>query len=149
MTRQQEAERQKDPFRLLLVDDNPADVRLAQEALREKIWNVDLTIAKDGIYALEFLQSHTETNQYPNLILLDLNMPRKDGRQLLAEIKQDQRLQRIPVVVLSTSGAERDISDSYDLGASAYICKPVDLDNFMDMMHTFGSYWFQTVTPVP
>lgn len=140
------------PFRLLLVDDSPADVRLAQEALREGGWDVELMVADDGIRALDLLKKTTATDdesQHPKLVLLDLNMPRKDGRQLLQEIKADPQLRRIPVVILSTSEATQDVRDCYDLGASAYISKPLDLDEFMAVMRNLGAYWFQTVTPVP
>jgi CheY-like chemotaxis protein len=132
---------------ILLVEDNPGDVRLTQEALREsKVLN-QLAVAKDGVEALEMLRREGPyANQpRPDLILLDLNLPRKDGRELLADIKDDAILRRIPVVVLTTSEAENDILRAYDLHANCYIVKPVDLDQFMNVVRTIEGFWLSIV----
>ncbi|HNV27308.1 MAG TPA: response regulator, partial [Nitrospira sp.] len=120
------------PIEILLVEDNPGDVRLTVEALKEaKVIN-HLTVVKDGVEALAFLrrQGSYTTAPRPHLILLDLNLPRKDGREVLADIKTDDNLKRIPVVVLTTSQDEQDVLKSYNLHANCYITKPIDLDQF-------------------
>ena len=136
------------PLEILLVEDNPADVRLTREAFREgKILN-NLMVAKDGVEALDVLRrrgSHTDTPR-PDLILLDLNLPRKDGREVLAEIKSDPALMRIPVVVLTTSRAEIDIVKSYNLHANCYVVKPVDLDQFISVIKSIDNFWLTAVT---
>jgi chemotaxis family two-component system response regulator Rcp1 len=136
------------PLDILLVEDNPADVRLTQEAFREgKILN-NLTVARDGVEAMDFL--HRRGNHAgairPDLILLDLNLPRKDGREVLAEIKSDPSLMRIPVVVLTTSRAEMDIVKSYNLHANCYVVKPVDLDQFINVIKSIDNFWLTAVT---
>ena len=136
------------PLDILLVEDNPADVRLTREAFHEgKILN-NLMVAKDGVEAMEFLHRR---GQYagaarPDLILLDLNLPRKDGREVLAEIKSDPALMRIPVVVLTTSRAEMDIIKSYNLHANCYVVKPVDLDQFINVIKSIDHFWLTAVT---
>ena len=136
------------PLDILLVEDNPADVRLTQEAFREgKILN-NLTVARDGVEAMDFLRrrgSHAGAVR-PDLILLDLNLPRKDGREVLAEIKSDPSLMRIPVVVLTTSRAEMDIVKSYNLHANCYVVKPVDLDQFINVVKSIDNFWLTAVT---
>ena len=121
---------------ILLVEDNPGDVRLTEEALREgKVWN-HLSVVPDGVAALEFLRrrgAYADAPR-PDLILLDLNLPKKDGREVLAEIKQDERLRRIPVVILTTSKAEEDVLRTYNLHANCYITKPVDLEQFINVV---------------
>ena len=139
------------PVEILLVEDNPADVRLTREALNEaKVMNT-LHVVSDGVEALEFL--HNEGghagNPIPDLILLDLNLPRKDGREVLAEIKADPRFKRIPVVILTTSKAEEDIIHSYDLHANAFITKPVDLAQFMKVTVAVEHFWLAVVTLPP
>lgn len=132
---------------ILLVEDNPGDVRLTQEALREsKVLN-NLTVAKDGVEALEMLRCEGPfaAQPRPDLILLDLNLPRKDGREVLAEIKDDPNLRRIPVVVLTTSKAESDVFRAYDLHANCYIVKPVDLDQFFEVVRTIEGFWLSIV----
>ena len=118
------------PVEILLVEDNPADVRLTQEALKEgKVFN-NLHWAKDGVEALAFLRregKHAGAPR-PDIILLDLNLPKKDGREVLHEIKNDEKLKRIPVVILTTSKAEEDVLKSYNLHANCYVTKPVDLE---------------------
>jgi two-component system, chemotaxis family, response regulator Rcp1 len=136
------------PIEILLVEDNPGDVRLTIEALRDsKIQNV-LRVAKDGVEALEVLHregSHAAAAR-PDLILLDLNLPRKDGREVLADIKSDQLLNSIPVVVLTTSRAEQDVLQSYRLQANCYITKPVDLDQFLNVVKSIENFWLTVVT---
>jgi two-component system, chemotaxis family, response regulator Rcp1 len=135
------------PVEILLVEDNPGDVRLTIEALKEgKLLN-HVSVAEDGVEALSFL--HQE-GQYigrplPDLILLDLNLPKKDGREVLAEIKKDPKLRHIPVVVLTTSVAEHDVLKSYDLHANCYINKPVDLEQFIEIVKSVGDFWFSVV----
>jgi two-component system, chemotaxis family, response regulator Rcp1 len=135
---------------ILLVEDNPGDVRLTIEALKEaKVLN-NLSVASDGVEALAFLhrQGRYCDVHRPDLIFLDLNLPRKDGREVLAEIKQDSSLRRIPVVVLTTSQAEQDVLRSYDLHANCYITKPLDLDQFMDVIHSIEGFWL-TIVKLP
>ncbi|MDB4985061.1 MAG: Two-component system response regulator [Myxococcaceae bacterium] len=135
------------PIEILLVEDNAADVRLTQEALREGKVRNRLTVARDGEEALELLQrrgSHASATR-PDLILLDLNLPRRDGREVLAAIKSDDELKRIPVVVLTTSSAETDILRSYDLHANCYITKPVDLEQFIAVIKSIDDFWLTVV----
>ena len=138
------------PIEILLVEDNPGDARLVKEALKDvKVLN-NLRVAKDGVEALDFL--HREGNHTgaprPDLILLDLNLPKKNGREVLKEIKADKNLKRIPVVVLTTSKAEEDILRSYDLQANCYITKPVDLDEFIKVVKSIKDFWF-TIVKLP
>ena len=136
------------PLEILLVEDNPADVRLTREAFREgKILN-NLIVAKDGVEAMEVLRGQGKYSSVPrpDLILLDLNLPRKDGREVLAEIKSDPVLMRIPVVVLTTSRAETDIIKSYNLHANCYVVKPVDLDQFIGVVKSIDNFWLSAVT---
>lgn len=135
------------PIEILLVEDNPGDVRLTIEALKEgKILN-NLFVAKDGIEALDYLRRNSDFGDAstPDLIFLDLNLPRKDGREVLSEIKQDPDLRRIPVVVLTTSDAEQDILRSYDLHANCYVTKPVDLDRFLSVVESITDFWLHVV----
>ncbi|MGH6975258.1 MAG: response regulator [Stellaceae bacterium] len=133
---------------ILLVEDNPGDARLTQEALREGKIRNNLHHARDGVEGLAFLRREGEFAKAPkpDLVLLDLNMPRKDGRQVLAEMKQDPRLRTIPVVVLTTSEAENDIVRSYELHANCYITKPVGLEQFIAIGHEIESFWLAVVT---
>jgi two-component system, chemotaxis family, response regulator Rcp1 len=136
------------PVKILLVEDNPADVRLTIEALKEgKIIN-RLNVVKDGVEALDYLQrrgAFTDAPR-PDLVLLDLNLPKKDGREVLDEIKRDDDLKRIPVVVLTTSQAEEDILKSYNLHANCYISKPVDLEQFIAVVKTIEDFWLAVVS---
>jgi CheY-like chemotaxis protein len=130
-------------FRILLVEDNPGDARLAHEALQEGSIPTDVHFASDGNQALDFLR---RTGSFanvprPDLVLLDLNMPRKDGREVLAEMKGDPDLRRIPVVVLTTSEAERDVLQSYNLHANGYVVKPLDLDQFFRIVALIKDFW--------
>ena len=135
------------PVEILLVEDNPGDVRLTKEALKEaKVIN-HLTVLKDGVEALAFLrrQGVYDNATTPHLILLDLNLPRKDGREVLAEIKADEKLKRIPVVVLTTSQDEQDVFKSYNLHANCYVTKPVDLEQFMTVVKSIEDFWLGIV----
>lgn len=132
---------------ILLVEDNPGDVRLTIEALKEsKILN-NLHVVEDGIDAMKFLNQEGDFEEMPepDLILLDLNLPKKDGREVLAEIKDDKRLKKIPVVILTTSSADEDILNSYELHANCYITKPVDMNQFTKVVKTIGDFWFSIV----
>lgn len=136
-----------EPIEILLVEDNPGDARLAHEALKESKVHNHLNHVADGVEAMRFLRRQ---DQYagvalPDLILLDLNMPRKDGREVLAEVKEDPELRSIPVVVLTTSEAERDLIKSYDLHANAYVVKPIDLDRFIEIVQAIEHFWFSVV----
>jgi len=136
---------------ILLVEDNPGDVRLTQEALKDgKIQN-NLNVVSDGEEAMRYLRREPpyETSSLPDLILLDLNLPRKDGREVLADVKKDESLKRIPVVVLTTSEAEEDILRTYDLHANCYVTKPVELDQFIKIVHTIETFWFNIVQLPP
>ena len=136
---------------ILLVEDNPADIRLTTEILKDaKLCNT-LHVARDGIEAMQFLrQEGTFVDMpRPDLILLDLNLPRMDGRDVLRDIKKDATLKRIPVVILTTSDAEQDILKSYDLNANCYITKPVDLEQFSKVVHSIEDFWFSIVKLPP
>lgn len=136
---------------ILMVEDNPGDARLTEEALKEsKVYN-NLHHVRDGVEAMEFLRKEGPYGEAPtpDIILLDLNLPRKDGRQVLAELKSIPRLKNIPVVVLTTSEAEQDIVKSYELHANCYITKPVDLDKFVEIIHGIENFWLSIVKLPP
>ena len=139
------------PVEILLVEDSPDDVELTQEALKEgKVWH-NLSVVADGVEAIEFLRrqgKHSNAPQ-PDIILLDLNLPRKDGREVLEEVKADPQLKHIPVVVLTTSNAEQDILKSYKLHANCYITKPVDLDQFFSVIKALENFWLTVVRLPP
>jgi CheY-like chemotaxis protein len=132
---------------ILLVEDNPGDVRLTVEAFKEGKMRNHLQIARDGAEALDVLRKQGEyvNAERPDLILLDLNLPKMDGREVLAEIKQDPDLKRIPVVVLTTSDAQQDIARSYDLHANCYITKPVDMGQFIEIVKRIEGFWLTVV----
>lgn len=138
------------PIEILLIEDNPGDVRLTQEALSEgKVCN-HLSVVEDGAKALDFLcrrGSYAEAPR-PDLILLDLNLPRKDGREVLAEIKADASLRSIPVVVLTTSEADEDVVKAYDLQVNCYITKPIDLSQFLKVVKAIEDFWL-TIVKLP
>jgi chemotaxis family two-component system response regulator Rcp1 len=139
------------PVEILLVEDNPGDVRLTKEALREGKVYSNLHWAKDGVEALEFLRRegpHANAPR-PDIILLDLNLPKKDGREVLSVIKNDDALKNIPVVVLTTSKSEEDILRSYELHANCYVTKPVDLDQFIRVVQSIDGFWLTVVTLPP
>jgi chemotaxis family two-component system response regulator Rcp1 len=132
---------------VLLVEDNPADVRLTREALKEGKVRNNLHVASDGVEALDFLYrrgTHAGAPR-PDIILLDLNLPRKNGREVLSEVKQDEVLRQIPVVVLTTSEDEEDILRSYQLHANCYVTKPVGLDQFLTVIRQIDSFWLEVV----
>ncbi len=135
------------PIEILLVEDNPGDIRLTQETLREFELRNHISVAKNGEEAMAFLRREGPYVDavHPDIILLDLNLPKKDGREVLAEIKADEKLRRIPVVVLTTSSAEQDIFRTYDLHANCYITKPVDLDQFGAVIRALQEFWFKIV----
>lgn len=136
------------PIDILLVEDSPTDVLLAREALdHAKVLNT-LHVVNDGVEALQFLRREPpfEAGPRPDLILLDLNLPRKDGREVLAEIKADDKLKRIPVVVLTTSQSDEDVHKAYGLHANCYISKPVDFDQFTQVVQAIESFWFTVVS---
>lgn len=142
--------RGKHSITILIADDDPEDRMLAAEALHESRLANDVHFVEDGEELLEYLHrrgkyADPDVSPRPGLILLDLNMPRKDGREALAEIKADHDLRRIPVVVLTTSQAETDIYRSYDLGVNSFIVKPVSFDSLVDVMQVLGRYWFEIV----
>jgi chemotaxis family two-component system response regulator Rcp1 len=135
------------PVEILLVEDSPGDVRLTLEAFTEGRVLNHLSSVSDGVEAMEFLKRRGKYTgaARPDLILLDLNLPRKDGREVLAEIKNDPDLRRIPVVILTTSKAEQDIVESYNLHANCFITKPVDLDQFIGVVKSIEDFWFSIV----
>jgi two-component system, chemotaxis family, response regulator Rcp1 len=136
------------PIEVLLVEDNPADVRLTQEAFRECRIANNLRVVQDGVEAMEYLarRGRYKDAPRPDLVLLDLNLPRKSGREVLEEIKSDRELRRIPVMVLTTSKAEQDLQRAYSLHANCYITKPVDLEQFFDVVRSIEHFWFDIVT---
>ena len=132
---------------ILLVEDNPGDVRLVQEAVKQFKVRSTLHVARDGVEALEYVRGEGQYRDriLPDLILLDLNLPKKNGHEVLAEIKEDPDLRRIPVVVLSTSSEHRDLQQSYDLHANCYIKKPLDLDRFIEVLQSIEGFWLSVV----
>ena len=139
------------PVEILLVEDNAADARLTREALKSgRVWN-HLNVVRDGVEALSYLRREGQFSAAvrPDLILLDLNLPKKDGREVLAEIKADEELKLIPVVVLTTSQADEDILKAYGSHANCYITKPVDLPKFMAVVQSIEHFWFAIVRLPP
>ena len=136
------------PIEILLIEDNPGDVRLTKEVLKEGKVRNNLQIVGDGVEAMAFLRRENNYAEAPrpDLILLDLNLPKKDGREVLQEIKADHQLRRIPVVVLTTSAADEDILRSYDLSANCYITKPVDLYQFITVIRSIEAFWLTIVS---
>lgn len=135
------------PVNILLVEDSPGDVRLTQEILADTRIANDIHVVNDGEAAMAFLRrqgEHAEAPR-PDLVLLDLNLPRKDGREVLGEMKGDESLRRIPVIVLTTSAAERDVLRSYDLHVNCYITKPIDLDEFITVVRSIEGFWLSVV----
>jgi CheY-like chemotaxis protein len=141
---------QSEAIEVLLVEDDPGDVLMTREAFEQHKLRNTLHVVSDGVEALSFLRQEGEYADVPrpDLVLLDLNLPRKDGREVLAEIKADPQLRRTPVVVLTTSEAEEDVLRSYDLHANAYVAKPVDFDRFIDVVQRIDSF-FVTVVKLP
>jgi two-component system, chemotaxis family, response regulator Rcp1 len=132
---------------ILLVEDNPGDVRLTREALKEAKFRNKVEVVGDGVEALAYLRQEGQYSgaMRPHLIMLDLNLPRMDGREVLAAIKKDADLRRIPVVVLSSSEAETDIARAYELHANAYVTKPVDIDHFLQVVKAIEEFWVEIV----
>ena len=139
------------PVEILLVEDNPGDVRLAIEALKEAKVRNNLHVVEDGMEAMAFLRKEGQYTAVPrpDVVLLDLNLPKKDGREVLAEIKTDDNLKRIPVVILTVSKAEEDILKTYNLHANCYITKPLDLDQFLSVVKSIEDFWLTIVTLPP
>ena len=139
------------PVEILLVEDNPGDVRLAIEALKEAKVRNNLHVVEDGVEAMAFLRKEGQYTAVPrpDVVLLDLNLPKKDGREVLAEIKADDNLKRIPVVILTVSKAEEDILKTYNLHANCYITKPLDLDQFLSVVKSIEDFWLTIVTLPP
>ena len=138
-------------FEVLLVEDNPGDVQLTRIALEESKLAIHLNVVHDGVEALAYLRKCPQYNQAPqiDLVLLDLNLPKKDGREVLAEMKADPYLRRIPVVILTTSEAEEDILKTYNQHANCYIVKPVDFHQFVRIVQSIGNFWFTLVKLPP
>jgi chemotaxis family two-component system response regulator Rcp1 len=138
------------PVNILLIEDNPGDVRLTQEAFKEGKIDIKMEVVMDGVEAIKFLRKEDSyVNKFtPDLILLDLNLPKRDGREVLKEIKADNFLKRIPVVILTTSNAEQDILKSYNLHVNCYINKPVDFDKFFDIIQKIEDFWL-TIAILP
>lgn len=138
------------PIEVLLVEDNPGDVLLTKIALEDSKIRVNLNVVEDGVEAMAFLRKQGKyiNMPHPDIILLDFNLPKKDGREVLAEVKTDDNLKRIPVVVLTTSQAEEDILKAYNLAANCYISKPVDFDQFVKIIQSIENFWF-TVVKLP
>ncbi|WP_425526028.1 response regulator [Halotia branconii] len=139
------------PIEVLLVEDNPGDAQLTRIALEDSKISVNLNVVEDGVEAMAFLRKQEKYAKvpHPDIVLLDLNLPRKDGREVLAEIKTDATLKRIPVVVLTTSQAEEDILKAYNLSANCYITKPVDFDQFVKIVQSIEDFWFAIVKLPP
>src|SRR5439155_118454 len=135
------------PAEILLIEDNEGDIRLTQEVLKDGKVRNRLSVARDGEQAMAFLRRQGEFSDAvrPDLILLDLNLPRKDGREVLNEIKQDPQLRVIPVVVLTTSNSEQDVLTAYEHHTNCYICKPVDLEQFINVIRSIEGFWLQIV----
>jgi two-component system, chemotaxis family, response regulator Rcp1 len=135
------------PIEILLIEDNPGDIRLTQEILRDGRISNNLSVVRDGVQAIEFLcrEGHFLSAPRPDLILLDLNLPRKDGREVLAEIKLNPQWLRIPVIVLTTSQAEEDILKAYTFHANCYITKPIDLEQFIIVIRSIEDFWLAIV----
>lgn len=140
-----------DPIEILLAEDNPGDVKLTRKGLDHGSIVNNLHVVSDGVEALEFLRQNGayEDAVRPDLILLDLNMPRMGGREFLEEIHDEPSLRRIPVVVLTSSDAEEDVVQSYELNANAYLTKPVDFDGFVDVVQRIEDFWFEVVKMPP
>jgi chemotaxis family two-component system response regulator Rcp1 len=134
-------------LRILLVEDSPSDVRLIREAFKQSPFEVQITLARDGVEAMEYLrQSDAGLVKRPDLILLDLNLPRKNGREVLAEVKADPDLKQIPVLIMTSSKADEDVAQAYRLNANCYIAKPADLQEYLDVVAAIENFWMRTVT---
>jgi len=145
------SDNQAQPVEILLAEDNPGDAKLTRKALEQGNVINNLDVVTDGVEALRYLRQEDEyaDRPRPDMVLLDLNMPRMDGREVLAEIKDDEDLRRIPVVVMTSSEAEEDIVQSYDLHANAYLTKPIDFDGFLDVVQRIEDFWLTVVKMPP
>ena len=134
------------PIQILLIEDNPGDIRLTQEAFSESQLSIVLNVTTDGVEGINFLKKNPPYSDAvtPDLILLDLNLPKLDGRDVLGEVKQDELLRRIPIVILTTSTAQKDIQDTYALHVNSYINKPVDFDKFFEIIQRIEDFWLTT-----
>jgi two-component system, chemotaxis family, response regulator Rcp1 len=135
------------PIDILIVEDNPGDARLMMEALKGKMYFNSINLVKDGLAAMDYLHKRGEYSKMPrpDLVLLDLNLPKKDGREVLAELKSDEMYRQIPVVIMTTSQAEEDIVKSYNLHANCYVTKPIDFDQFIKVVESIEDFWFSIV----
>ncbi|MXR50642.1 response regulator [Halovenus sp. WSH3] len=142
---------EREPIEILLAEDNPGDVKLTRKALDQGDLLNNLHVVNDGVEAMKFLKSEGEyaDTPMPDLLLLDLNMPKKDGRQVMEDMEADPELSRIPVVVLTSSEAEEDVVRSYELSANAYLTKPVDFDGFVEIIGHLENFWFEVVKMPP
>lgn len=134
------------PVNVLLVEDSPADVRLIREALKNATVPVRITVAQDGVEAMEYLHHSEQAAVLPDLMLLDLNLPRKNGREVLAEVKASPYLKQIPVLVMTSSRSDDDINQAYALNANCYIAKPYDFQEYVDVVHSIEHFWLMTAT---
>lgn len=134
------------PVNVLLVEDSPADVRLIREALKNATVPVRVTVAQDGVEAMDYLHDSEQTDALPDLMLLDLNLPRKNGREVLAEVKASPHLKQIPVLVMTSSRSEDDVNQAYALNANCYIAKPYDFQEYVNVVHSIEHFWLMTVT---
>lgn len=143
--------RTTEPIEILLAEDNPGDVKLTQKALEHGNITNNLHVVEDGIETMKYLRQEGEyaDDPHPDLLLLDLNMPKKDGREVLEDMEADPQMRRIPVVVLTSSEAEEDIVRSYELSANAYLTKPVDFDGFVEIINRLEDFWFEVVKMPP
>jgi len=132
------------PLKILMIEDNPGDVRLVSEFLKDSKMLLNISVAEDGDKATEMLFNCTEQDR-PDIILLDLNLPKKNGRDVLKEIKADETLKKIPVIILTSSSSDEDIIKTYNLHANAYLVKPLNLDEFLDAMKKFEQFWLTLV----
>jgi CheY-like chemotaxis protein len=142
---------EREPIEILLAEDNPGDVKLTRKALEQGDLLNNLHVVTDGVETMKFLRKEGEyaDTPMPDLLLLDLNMPKKDGRQVMADMDADPELGLIPVVVLTSSDAEEDIVRSYELSANAYLTKPVDFDGFVEIINRLENFWFEVVKMPP
>lgn len=131
---------------VLVVEDSPADVRLIREALKNATIPVQITVAHDGVEAMQYLHDSEQTAALPDLMLLDLNLPRKNGREVLAEVKTSPQLKQIPVLVMTSSRSDDDVNQAYALNANCYIAKPYDFHEYLDVVHSIEHFWLLTAT---
>jgi chemotaxis family two-component system response regulator Rcp1 len=136
-----------EPLKILLIEDSPSDVRLVREALKENSMSVEMTVARDGVEAMNYLREAARgAANRPDLVLLDLNLPGKTGGEVLAEVKSSPDLRQIPVVVLTSSRSDEDVQQAYSLNANCYITKPADLAEYINVVRAIKQFWFMTAT---